>query len=598
MPRRRAHSRPPFAFWGGVQGQSNSSVSTPPKAPDLRRAISRQVWLANRARNALRRPAFIGAISVATFITALVSMVTVPRGADTPAPINTRPRPDTLSLAGAAAAGRVKLVEADSALAKGRADIDAVTAAAAAVTLDTVAMADAVARDTARARLEALEEQLKRAEQAPLLSSYKSLAEVPDLRGDARVRALLDTLADIEREREGFGAAGGVDPIFVALTSRASEVGRTIQRIARERRDALLEQVSSIAPSDTAATEPVADTVALIAARDSVRSSIQAVEHELERRRLTSRAIDIAEERERARANAVAPTLALLASAFVLSWVIGFGVALFGELKKPRVSNTAELERFVGVRVLSTVEPSAPSVDRGRREADRAAPPYLDPAAEGYQLAYLGLATDHPTVLMATVTGDDPVIAAVVASNLAAVAADEARNALIVDLEPSCSASAVLRARSKPGVVDILTRGASWPDVTTPARIGRDKTIDLVPHGPAHDVASHQFAALLKQDSLRLARYYDAIIVLASVANAAEGVPAVLPSQEIIFCAQPGITPLRQLRAQLERMRTSGGSVRGVVLWQAERPLLSAARDDTQQTAPTTGRPREEAVTV
>lgn len=560
--------------------QANPTTTAPPRAPDLRRAISRQVWLANRARNALRRPAFIGAISVATFVTALVSMVTVPNTSNKPVTVTARPRPDTLSLAGAAAAGRVKLAEADSALAAGRSAIAAAAAAAAAVP-DTIALSAAIARDSARVRVEAIESQLKRAEQAPLLSSYKALAAVPDLRDDARVRALLDTLADIEREREGFGAVGGVDPIFVALTSRASEVGRTIQGIARERRDALLEQIGSIAPADTAAVEPVADTVALVAVRDSVRAAIQAVEAELHRRRLTSRAIDIAEERERARVNAVAPTLALLASAFVLSWAIGFGVALFGELKKPRVSNITELERFVGVRVLSTIEPSAPSVDRGRREADRAAPPYLDPVAEGYQLAYLGLATDHPTVLMATVTGDDPIIAAVVACNLAAVAADEARNALIVDLDPSCSASAVLRARSGPGVVDILTRGASWPDVTTPARIGRDKTIDLVPRGSGQPVAAQQCATLLKRDAPRLARYYDAVVVLASVADAAAGVPAALPSSEIIFCAQPGITPLRPLRAQLERMRAAGGTIRGIVLWQAERPLLSSPRDES-----------------
>ena len=75
---------------------------TPPSLPtsDLRRAISRQAWLANRARNALKRPAFIGAISVATFVTALVSMVVVPRaqrqGQIVPPP---RVRPDTLTIA-------------------------------------------------------------------------------------------------------------------------------------------------------------------------------------------------------------------------------------------------------------------------------------------------------------------------------------------------------------------------------------------------------------------------------------------------------------------------------------------------------------------
>ena len=567
-----------------MQEQPSTPVRLPPPAPDLRRAISRQAWLANRARNALRRPAFIGAVSVGTFVTALVSMVVVPRAPrQAPQSIPTPIRPDTLTVAGDAALGRVKLAQAESAVVRARADAaeetSAAASAAAALPLDTAPTN--AAQDSIAARIQRLEAGLTRAERAPLLSSYKALADLPELRGDIRVRALLDTLADVEREREGFGAVGGVDPIFVALTSRASEVGRAIQAIAVQRRNALMAQQATVALAEPAvAIAPTVDTTTSIAARDSIREAVQQYDRELARRRESSRAMDLTEERARERANAVAPPLALLASAFVLSWVIGFGVAFIGELKKPRVSHASELERFLGVRVLSTVETPMPSVDRGRREADRSAPPYFDPGAEGYQLAYLGLATDHPTLLMATVTGDDPAIAAVVACNLAAVAADEARNTLVIDLESTCSASAALRSRVQPGVTDIVRSGASWPDATTAARIGRDKTVDLVPYGkPGTPVPVPELIALLNRDCTRLARYYDAIFLVAAANDVSQGLARALPSPEVIYCVQPGITPLRQLRAQLDSIRAVGGSLRGIVLWEAERPLLPTPRE-------------------
>ena len=578
-----------------------SAVRTPRDGPDLRRVIPRQTWLANRAGNALRRPFFIGAIGVATFVTALVSMVVaVSAQRKPPRAVPVVPRPDTLALAAGAAMGRVRLVQAESALVVARAAA-ADTTATEPDTEESAPIADSLARDSIAARIKLLDAGLTRAEQAPLLSSYRVLADLPELKSDARVRALLDTLADIEREREGFGAVGGVDPIFVALTSRANEVGRAIQAIARVRRrelDAQLSPAAAIAPA--VAVAPAVDTAAPIALRDSLRTAIDSLDAELARRREATQKIELAERQARERANSVAPTLALLASAFVLSWALGFAVAFVGELKRPRVSRASELERFLGVRVLSSVETQVPSEDRGRREADRAAPPYVDPATEGYQLAYLGLAIDQPTLLVATVTGDDPTIAAVVACNLAAVAADEARTTLLLDLEPSARVSSALRARATPGVSDIATGGISWPDATAVASIGRDKTVGLVPYG-SKPATSEALISLLKSNGARLGRYYDAIFIHAAATDVAVGLSAALPSSEVIYCAQPGLTPLRQLRAQLERIRAAGGSIRGVVLWAAERPTLAAppivreaspTRKDTERGA---ARQRQEA---
>lgn len=551
--------------------------------------------MTNRARNALRRPVFIGAISVATFVTALVSMVVVPRAQrQAPAVIPMAPRPDTVGLIGGSALGRLKLAEIDTTLDSLRAQLAARDSAAAAMLVnDTIAQQLAM-RDSLQLRIESLTGLITRAEQAPLPSSYRALAAEPGLRTDARIRALVDSLNDIEREREGFGAVGGVDPIFLALTSRANDIGKAIQAIASAHRNQLIARRGSDSiPVMQVAEETPIDTLALYATVDSTMRAIAFAEQELIRRRAVARELDLREERARERANAVAPPLALLAAAFVLSAVMGFGVALFGELRKPRVSDASELERYLGARVLATVETPMPSVDRGRREADRAAPPYFDPGAEAYQLSYLGLATEHPTLLVTTVTGDDPAIAAVVACNLAAVAADEARNTLVVDLEPSCRASATLRARLDPGVANIADGSASWPDATVSARVGRDKTVDLVPCSTTPLPPADRVIDLLRNDAMRLSRYYDAIFLVAAPALLEAGLAPALPSTDVIYCVQPGITPLKQLKAQLNGIRDAGATLRGVILWNAERPLLATPKELARR-ASSHGRKRAE----
>ena len=569
--------RPPFAFQDGVDVPS--TTPEPQRAPrtDLRRAISRQAWLTSRARNALHRPAFIGAISIGTFVLAIVSLFAVPSAQErAELPIATVARPDTLTLAAAAAMARVQLISADSALTAARLQAEAEAArlevlSAQALAVDTVA---AARRDSLAIRLRALEMMISRAAQAPLPSSYRALAEMPDLRNDTRVRSLVDSLNEVERERDSFGAVGGVDPIFVALTSRANEIGRAIQDVAARRRDALRTELATAeAPPVPVIAVATIDTLTPIAMRDSARATLDSARQQLVELRAVSRRLDLEEREAREAATAVAPPLALLAAAFVLSAVIGFAAALFGELRRPRVSTAQELERFLGVRVLSSVESTMPSMERGRRKADRAAPPYFDPSAEGYQLAYLALATGHPALLSVTVSGDDHTIAAVVGCNLAAVAADEARNTLVLDLVPTASASAALRARTEPGITDVVRGDQTWPDVTVPAQVGRDKTVDLVPYG-ASPASDDDVAARLRQDVGRHARYYDALVAIASSAAAATGMSTAMPSPEVLYCVQPGITPLYELRAELERIRASGGVVRGIVLWSAERPML------------------------
>ena len=191
MVHRRARTCARLLHFGMTVNTRSANRNTPTR--DLRRRISRQAWLGNRARNALRRPAFIGAVSVATFVTAIVSMVVVPRAQrQAPVVIPTAPRPDTLGLIGSAALGRIRIAEADSMLDSLRAELAARDSAAAAIlATDTVARRLAM-RDSLQVRIDALNDLIARAEQAPLPSSYRALATAPELGGDIRVRALVE----------------------------------------------------------------------------------------------------------------------------------------------------------------------------------------------------------------------------------------------------------------------------------------------------------------------------------------------------------------------------------------------------------------------
>lgn len=524
----------------------------------------------------MHRPAFIGAVAIGTFITAIVSMLVAPKmDGRAERSVPRTPRPDTLPLAATEASSRIALQRSDSALAVARRVADSIRS----IPPDPVVLANQATRDSLIRRVQSLEELMARAAQAPLTSSYVALAGAPELRSDPRTQPLLDSLNSISHNRDLAVAAGGVDPQFVALTTRVSELGRGIQSLATEHRNAMVAEAAALQPEQPVVEEAqLADTAALLRTRDSLRTAMASAREELNKQRQSSLVLDAQERQARERASEVAPPLALLAAAFVLSAVAGFAVAFVGEARRPRVSDATELERFLGVRVLSTIEPTPHSAERGRRKADRAAPRHFSPASEGFQLAYLGLSNSHPALLMATVTGDDPAIAAVLASNLAAVAVDEARRPLIVDFDGAGGVASALQTRREPGVSDIVRDKLAWPDTIVSTTAGRDRVVDLIPAG-GRGLSTEELAEFGSNEIPRLARYYDAIIVNATATQINEGLLGNLPSPELVYCVQPGITPLNQLREELDRMREAGAVVRGVVVWAALRPTFSARRE-------------------
>ena len=208
-----------------------------------------------RARNALRRPVFIGAVSVVTFVASLVALIVVPQQAKRAANA-IRPaaaaRPDTLPTMNSLLTAERQVAAAESAIVRTRVQLTSLIAATAAASAsDTTASGAPVSsaarnsRDSLTGEIDVLGRLLMRADNAPLLGSYRALAEAAPMRGDAQVKQLLDSLVEIERERESYNAVGGVDPVFVALTARANELGRNIQALVVGRRSALQRELAA-----------------------------------------------------------------------------------------------------------------------------------------------------------------------------------------------------------------------------------------------------------------------------------------------------------------------------------------------------------------
>lgn len=558
-----------------------------------------------RARNALRRPVFIGAVSVVTFIASLVALIVVPQQAKREANA-IRPaaaaRPDTVPTKNSLLAAERQVTAADAAIVSARTALTQLIAAtAAAADADTTVEGVAISlgaramRDSIAAEIEVLDRLLTRADNAPLLGSYRALAEAAPMRSDAPVRQLLDSLVEIERERESYNAVGGVDPVFVALTARANELGRNIQALVAGRRSTMQRDLAALSPPPSAAASalaarPLPDTLAAMLRRDTARVVAAEVASRLARERVELQRLDAREARARELANIGASPAAMLAAALVFGAMLGFGIALFDEVRRPRVADSYEIERATGVRVLGVITPLAPSPERGRRASDRNGPPYLDPGADGHQLIYLTIATAGTDVVMLTVAGDNPAVSAIVAINFAAIAAQEARATLLVDTEAADTVELALRLSASPGVMGLIEGKVSWPEAIRQARTGRDRTIDVVSSG--HGLLPiDQLKDLLSRDIARLSRRYDAVVLVSAPDQVSMGLPTALPIPDVVYCARTGQTPVAELKKALEDIELAGCRVRGVVLWDAPDPALLE-----QQAAPQPARRESTAV--
>ena len=539
--------------------------------------LSTSAWINARVANATRSPLGILLVGCAVFVAALVVLVVVPRqarrGQRLPRVVETRP--DTLKLIRALQQIRGVVDSLDVEIAAAADTLATLRAA----TRDTLPIELRLRRDSLASQVATLNRLLERATSAPLPASYRALAQAPPLRGNPRAAALVDTLTAVEREREDFGASGGVDPIFVALTERVSSLGRAIADIAEAERTRMRDELTALRqlqPRRDTLPASIFMTLA-IAERDSVVRQLSAADSVLRISRQAHLASDSALEARRKASNVGVPPVAMLLASALLGVFAGFATALAREMHRPRIATLEEAESTAGVRVLAVIG------DHERRRnpsaRDRALPAHIALHAEGYRRLYLHLTGVRASLAMVTVTADDPAIAAVVSANIAASAGHEGRGTLIVDADVAHSpVAAILRAAEEPGLVEIAKGSASWPEALQALVLAHDLNLDLIPGGrrESSDMTDAE-ADRIRRDLARMARRYDVMVLNAPLKHVLRGARSILPAPDILLCVQLGHTRLLNLTQTVRALRASGTRVAGLVMWDASEPTIPPA---------------------
>jgi Mrp family chromosome partitioning ATPase len=538
--------------------------------------------MAARARNALRRVLVFGIVGGVTFIAALIAFVVVPRSASRKA-LAVASRIENRSDSAPAVAARDRfLAQANSADSIMNATRAALVPQPVAV-IDTFPPAVRAQRDSLSAELTTLNRLIDRAENAPLPTSYRALAASPTVAADPRVRALLDSLADVERDRNAFGAVGGVDPVYLSLTSRATAIGREIKAIADAKRGEMRGKLALIRPTPAPVVKPVinVDTNQVLAQRTAAQQRYAAAVRQLDQIRQKNLRIDQETNRARELANVGAPPWAMLAAAVVLALAVGFAASFGTELKRPHIADPREAEQISNARVLTVIKPPEIVVERSRRQADVEAPPLIDVVSESYRTLYLHIASVEASVPIVTITGDDPGIVATVAANLAASAAYEARSTLLVDVDPTtCAVASVLRIRPDPGLGGIINGGATWPEAIVPTTIGRDRPLDVLPSGTRRSgMPEASVVEEVKKELARLQRRYDFIIIAAPTSYVQRSAASIIPAPDVILCARMAHTTIGGLKSAVEGLRAADMRIHGLVLWDAEMPQLETREE-------------------
>jgi Mrp family chromosome partitioning ATPase len=544
--------------------------------PKSKFRVPEPAWLSSRARNAVRRPLFIGLSGIIVVGLAGLSLVFAPKNRRAMGPtaeVNAL-QLDTVPLQAALERAHARVTSAESALVIVRRDEATYNAEP---KVDSVSPQVLAHHDSLANRLNELSALIGKVETAPLPSSYRALAASPALITNDRVKSLLDSLSDIERERDSFSGAGGADPMFVALTSQATDIGHAIETIAATRRDSLRAEIGRIVtPTQQMAKARASapDTMPWVAERDSARSAVAVSTSDLDNAR---NALHL-QAQEKARAQEItaisASPFAMIIAAAVFGIVFGFGGALQMELRHPTVSDAPEVERVTGARVITSVVPVVDNGEFDRRKSDRLAPGYLDPTSESYQLAYLHVEQSATSPDVITVLGDDPDVCAIVTMNLAAIAAEDARSVLVIDSAGRGDAiRSLLPFSPSADLTDLVGGIASWVDATAHVAVGRDRTIDVVTG--TRSAAPAGLIELVERERPRLGKHYDSVFVI----GALDLVPAIIANPFVegtVLTATAGKTRLSSLVETSSALREKGRQLFGVVLWDAPPPRLSA----------------------
>jgi len=552
-------------------------MQTPTRSTTLTRrlrAATRAAWWGSRTRNVLARRRrlvlLFPFVSVAVFValyalplpTGVREVWTSMRVAHVPVRDTTRLTRDALSAQRAALAADSSLNEARRRFLDAQAEISAV----ALVTRSPRA-------DSLQSSIRALSALMARAADAPLPESYRAIAESPVMRGDARARALLDSLSDIERERDEFGTGAAVDPVFVSLTTRGNALGRAIVAIAAETREGLKRELAASdqrhGPSTVVAVT-LPDTQAAVAHRDSAQALLKATQRSLSDAKLANISARSAATEAR-KATQLAPVPVLVAGSIVLAVTLIFALTLGEEIRAPNVAGHDEAEHVVKARVLSVVGTRVIPEQRMRRAVDRQRPPLLDPQLDAYRMLAWHISANPARNGVLVITGEAPLVTAVIAANIAAVLANEARAVLLLDVDFDHGPIAdVLHIPITPGIAAVLENRRRWSETIVQVTSGRGRTLDCIPAGIRKRALGPAEQEALRAEINRAARRYDTTVVHAPP-SAARGA---LAGCDALICATVSRTRISMLAKLAVGLRADTARVLGVALWEGDELRL------------------------
>ncbi|MGQ0765327.1 MAG: hypothetical protein ACT4OZ_06645 [Gemmatimonadota bacterium] len=528
------------------------------------RLPSRSQWSGARAANVLRRPLQLATTAVLAFVAILAVYLLLP-AAQPAVDVRSVQRPDTMLFKWRERGAADRSAEAEAALARRRALYseslrERATLVAAATT--------SARRDSITAVMAGLAGLVVRAETAPLPETYKALAADPELGGRAEVRALVDSLDGIIRSRDALGRGATVDPRYVAQTTRATEIGRSLVRLGAARLEDLRRQLE--ADSGAAVRLVLPDTLPAREALDRAFAQQEESRQAVVRARLSHQAADSIEAEARERATIASPPILVLAAG-VLACFLSLGAGAAAEMRLPRVSDAVEIERRTGLRVVAAVRPRVIPVERSRRAADRVLPVVLDPTADEYRMIVWHLQSRWNRDGLITVAAEEPLVAAAVGANVAAVLANEARDTLLIDTvfgdEP---VSRVLDLPQSPGLAAVVENRKRWSETLRQIPVGRGRMMQVLQSGMRARALGPSETEALLTEVRRAGRRHDATVVVATVASAVRA----RAGDDVLVCAHVGVTPLVALERAIAAMIDGGGRVRGVVLWEGGPPRV------------------------
>jgi len=596
-------------------------------------------WLAARTRNAARHGLLIAGAGAIVMIATLLMFVLLPRQADRALSGAIAALPsarDTLAL-------RAQRVHADSRRAQAEAQRTAAQVAMAATlsgattSADSLALAalqPAVAGDSL---LRDLAGHIVRARQAPLVESFRSLADAPGLQRDLPLRAAVqrrrDSIEVLHRDREAYAALSGPDARYASMTARLTAEGAELvalaERSLREQaeaamsaRQAALQQAalrradslrldslrldslrarpladSAQVADSTLATDPATpllasgllpDSLLEVAVRTSTDSVARLDSLLVEAHRFNA-ALDSTKATLRARMQVHIPPVAMLFASLVLGLAVGFAVALWREIRTPTVGDARELEEITQSRVI--VHTGAEGVRLGARlgrlgRRGEAQAAVLTPEADAWPLLHLMLSNIGDVTRQVQLLADRPVVAGAVGLNLASVAARESRATVLVDaaqragaVVPLLPASALVKRD------DVSTaKDAPWDDrwdATRRMPLGRDASVDLVlPRRTRYDARRRASDDAASPDTASPDKAapapLDPLLRQYDFVVFVTDTPVVMavpPSADIVLCARLGVTPLDWIARVVRHTATSQRRIRAVVLWADDVPL-------------------------